>query len=115
MAHHGQQPLRDAVRALGAQACDRFAHLRVGEPLEQRVLVLVEVDAWHGRYRRRPFFVHVGEEEPPEQRVPGRLVDQSIAGEIREVAQRLVPSLSSRSFISSYGLTSSTTWTPPSS
>src|SRR5215210_9381002 len=108
MAHHGQQPLRDAVRALGAQACDRVAHLRVGEPLEQRVLVLVEVDAWHGRYRRRPFFVHVGEEEPPEQRVPGRLVDQSI----REVARAWCPALSSRSFISSYGLTSSTTWTP---
>ena len=71
-ADHRQQPLGDAVGALGAQPGQRVADLGVGEALDQLVLVVVEVDARHRRQRRRGLAVHVAEQEVDEERVLAR-------------------------------------------
>ena len=56
---HRDQPLRDAVGALGAQPGQRVAHLGVGEPLDELVLVGGEVDPGDVVQRRRRLAVHV--------------------------------------------------------
>src|SRR6476661_10552747 len=55
------QPLRDAVRALGAQTGQRVADLRVREPLDELVLVGGEVDPGYVMQRRSRLSVHVRE------------------------------------------------------
>ena len=86
----GHEPLRDAVRALRAQPGQRVANLAVGEPLDQRLLVLVQVDPGDRLQGRGRLEIHVVEEEPREQRVLCGLVDEPVAGQVAEVAHRLV-------------------------
>ena len=90
VADHGQQPLRDPVAGLGAQAGDGVTDLGIGEALDQRRLVVVEVDAGDGAQRRRSLVVHVAAQERAVERVLGGLVDEPVAVEVGEVAERLV-------------------------
>ena len=90
LAHHRQQPFGDAVRALRAQPRDRVAHLRVREALDQRLLVLGQVDPRHLRERRRRLLVHVAREQVAEQRVLRRIVHEPVAAQVAEVRDRLV-------------------------
>ena len=64
-----QEPLRDAVRAFRAEARDRVADLWVGEAFDQRVLVLVEVDAGDRGQCRGRLLVHVLQQKRPEERI----------------------------------------------
>ena len=115
-AHHRQQPLRDAVRALGAQPRDRVAHLRVREALDQRRLVLLDVHPRHGRQRRRALAGPCSRAGTPGTADPAP--PRGRAGSRPDTRSSRAPGArrsSSRSFISSYGSTSSTTCTPASS
>ena len=87
---HRDEPLGDPVGALRTQPRQRVLDLGIGEPLDQLVLVVVEVHSGHGFQRGRGLVVHVVEQEPPEERVAADLVGVAVATEVAEVAHRLV-------------------------
>ncbi len=89
-AHHGDQPLRNPVGRLGAQARHGVPDLRVGEALDQCPLVVREIDSGHRLQGGSGLLVHVAQQESGEQRVLRDVVDESVSAEVADVAEGLV-------------------------
>ena len=87
VADDREQPFRNAIRRKGAQPRHGVAHARVGEPLDQRAAVLVQVDPGHRRQRRDGLGFEIGEQEFGEQRIARRLVDELESAQMGEVAR----------------------------
>src|ERR671910_727109 len=90
LIHRPQHEFRNPVRRFRAESGDRVSYRTIREPLDQRPLVRVKVNTRHWGERWSRLTIHVLEQEVREEPVLRDFVHESVAGQIPEIAHRLM-------------------------